>query len=289
MQEPKISIIIPVYNAAEHLAPCLEGLLTQTLGDIEIICVDDGSRDSSLEVLNSFAARDSRIKLLSQQNRGCGGARNSGLDRATGDYILFIDADDYVEGDYCQRMYEAAERHSADVVVVGMKKVYAHYTKDRFVVEREAVYSSPQQKFEAVDCPRIFYVMNKLFRRESLQRLSLRFEESVCYEDVMFLARVFCEMGDLVTIPDVYYMYVNQSTGITKSRQTPKKQQDKYIAHKAFVDYCAEHGIDIPSKFKSVTVRFWSFFGITTLKVKERGDRRTWRLFDLIPIYSKKI
>lgn len=287
--QPKISIVIPVYNAANFLRACLDGLLAQSLKEIEIICVDDGSSDSSLEVLRSYQDKDERVRAISQSNKGCGGARNTGLDLAVGKYILFIDADDYVDSDYCQRMYQVAIRHDADVVVSGMKKVYSKYTKIRYKVEKELVYLAAQDKFDAVDCPRIFYVMNKLFSRESLQRLGLRFEEAVCYEDVMFLARVFCQMGKLVTVPDLYYMYVNQSTGITKGRQTLKKQTDKYLAHKAFVEYCAQQGIVIPSSFKNLTVRFWSFMGLTTLKIKERGSRRTWKLFDLIPIYTKKI
>lgn len=287
--QPKISIIIPVYNAAELIGPCLSSLCSQSLQELEIICVDDGSSDNSLAVLREYAVGDERIKVITQANKGCGGARNSGLDVAQGEFIQLIDADDKVPDDYCQKMYDAAMRYEADIVVVGMIKKYKNYSKNRFVVRQEAVYSEPQAKFEAIDCPRIFYVMNKLFRRSVLQTLGLRFEENVCYEDVMFIARALCQMGRLVTVPDVNYIYINQSNGITKGKQTPKKQNDRYVAHLMFSKFCDQNNIYIKPKYHNVTVRYWSVLGATLLKITECRGERTWRLFDFIPLYRKRV
>ena len=118
--------------------------------------------------------------------------------------------------------------------------------------------------------------MNKLLRREMLLRLGLRFRERVCYEDVEYTMRLLGEGGVLVTVPDVVYRYVVNGASITKSRQTPKKQQDKYLAHKAFVAYVDAR-------------RAFGRWGLTWLKIKECGDRETYRLFDLIPVWRKRV
>ncbi len=283
---PKVSVIIPVYNVESLISTCLDSLIGQSMESIEIICVDDQSSDSSLERLRDYAALDGRIRVISQENRGPGGARNRGLSEATGQYILFVDADDYVEKHYCQSCYDAAERHSADIVVVSMRKVYATYSKDRYRVDREEILESAQQKIDTVGYNSLFYVMNKLIRREALERIGLRFEEGVYFEDVIFMIRLFAELGRAVTLPGVDYLYVNHSTGITKGRPTAKKQADRYKAHKALVEYCANNGIRLDERRKSVTVRIWTLFGVTMLKLKECGTRRVWRLFDLIPIYT---
>ena len=106
--EPKVSIIIPVYNVEPFLARCLDSVVGQTLRGIEIICVDDGSPDRSIDILNRYAAQDDRIRVISQENRGLGGARNRGFDAATGEFILFVDSDDWIDPVYCERLYEAA-------------------------------------------------------------------------------------------------------------------------------------------------------------------------------------
>ena len=227
--EPKVSIIIPVYNVEPFLARCLDSVVGQTLRGIEIICVDDGSPDRSIDILNRYAAQDDRIRVISQENRGLGGARNRGFDAATGEFIRL-----------CR-------------------------------------------------CPPDFYVMNKLLRREMLLRLGLRFRERVCYEDVEYTMRLLGEGGVLVTVPDVVYRYVVNGASITKSRQTPKKQQDKYLAHKAFVAYADARGIRLDARFRRITRRSFGRWGLTWLKIKECGDRETYRLFDLIPVWRKRV
>ncbi len=285
---PKISVIIPVYNVEDLISTCLDSLIGQSLKEIEIICVDDCSQDSSLQQLQQYAAGDSRIRVITQENRGPGGARNRGLDEASGQYILFVDADDYIEEHYCQACYDAAEGHNADIVVVGMKKVYSTYTKDRYKVEREEAFDTVQSKIDAVGYESLFYVMNKLIRRESLERIALRFEEGVYYEDVIFMIRLFHQLGRMVTLPGVNYLYVNHSSGITKGTPTPKKQADRYAAHKALVEYCTLNNIRLDKNRMNITVRIWTLLGVTILKLKERDGRRTLRLFDFIPIYRKR-
>ena len=117
MKNVKVSIIIPVYNPGELLNKCLDSASNQTLRDIEIICIDDESSDGSLDILNKYAENDYRFKVLTQSNSGAGIARNKGLEYAIGEYIVFLDSDDYIELDMCEFLYNHAKNLDSDLVL----------------------------------------------------------------------------------------------------------------------------------------------------------------------------
>ena len=114
----KISIIIPVYNVKKFLNKCLKSIVNQTFTDLEIICINDGSTDKSLSILNSFAQKDNRIIVINQSNQGQSCARNAGLAIATGEYTGFVDSDDWIDLDFYEKLYTAAEKYNADIVCV---------------------------------------------------------------------------------------------------------------------------------------------------------------------------
>lgn len=122
MLQPKVSVIIPVYNVDPYLRECLESVVNQTLLDIEIICVNDGSTDNSPAILEEYRAKDSRITVFTQENRGLSAARNRGMDLARGEYIYFIDSDDYVEPETLERTVHIAEADDLDAVVFRFKQ-----------------------------------------------------------------------------------------------------------------------------------------------------------------------
>ena len=285
---PKVSVIIPVYNVERLLPRCLDSVVAQTLRDIEIICVDDGSPDRSADILQRYASQDDRIRVISQENRGLGGARNRGFDAATGEYILYVDSDDRIDPDCCEKLYAAAVETGADVACCSIRKIRPSYEKWTVRYDRMQTVSDVQEKFRTCCCPPDFYVMNKLMRREMLLRLGLRFREQVCFEDVEYTMRVLAESGLLVTVPGTAYHYIFNSGSITKSSQTPKKQEDRYRAHKAFVAYADAHGIRLDKRRRRIARRFWSLGGVTLLKIRECDGRETWRLFDAIPVFFKR-
>ena len=127
----QVSVIIPVYNAEKYLSKCLESVMSQTLQEIEIICVDDGSSDRSLEILKECQEKDGRIKVIAQQNAGAGAARNRGLREASGEYLSFLDADDFFEADMLAEAFETAEKYQADFVVFNSDQY--HMDKECFV------------------------------------------------------------------------------------------------------------------------------------------------------------
>ena len=114
---PAISIIVPVFKVEHYLRKCIDSLLAQTMREIEIILVDDGSPDRCPEICDEYARKDQSIKVIHQQNRGISAARNAGLAAASGEYIMFVDSDDWVEPDFCRIPYETAESKGADMVI----------------------------------------------------------------------------------------------------------------------------------------------------------------------------
>ena len=119
----KVSLIIPIYNSQDYIARCLDSLLKQTLEDIEIVCINDGSTDKSLEILEEYSKKYSNIKVYSKENGGCGSARNMGIDNAEGEYIEFVDSDDILEQDAVEKMYKQAKKYNSDLVVCGMHRI----------------------------------------------------------------------------------------------------------------------------------------------------------------------
>lgn len=285
---PKVSVIIPVYNVENLLPRCLDSIVSQTLEDIEIICVDDGSKDGSLEVLRNYEKRYKRLKVVSQENKRQGGARNTGMDLASGEYIGFIDSDDYIDSDYFQKLYEAAEREKADMACCGIIKHKPHTTKYIAKYEASYLFTDKNTKFKICNCPPDFHPVNKLYSRQMLLKNGIRFQEHIYYEDVAFVSKsIYCANG-IVTVPNTYYHYMYNGESTVKSRQTLQKQQDLYNARKGFVDFAAAQAINIPDSYKSITYRIYEIFGVTLLKIKERDGVKVWRLFDFIPLFKKR-
>lgn len=287
--QPKVSVIIPVYNVENLLPRCLDSLIAQTLKEIEIICVDDGSKDNSLEVLRKYEALDSRITVVSQENKRQGGARNTGMSMAKGEYIGFVDSDDYVDKDYYWELYNAAVSNGADMACCGIIKHKAHITKYVAKYEGSHSFSDQNAKFKICNCPPDFHPVNKIYSMAMLQKTGLRFQERVCYEDVAFVSRAIYNANAIVTVPGTLYHYMYNGESTVKSKQTPQKQYDMYNARKGFVEFAAQHGLDIPDSYKSVTMRTYSFCGITLVKVKEREGVRVWRLFDFLPLFRRRV
>ena len=189
-----ISIIVTVYNEQEFLVECLDSILGQTFREFELICVDDGSTDGSPQLLEEYAHRDSRISIITQENQGVSGARNSGFDVARGEYVLFLDADDFFEPTFFERVYAQAETDNADVVLVRFR--YAREGGSLLVESPGSLRTDLLPKnmpFSATDAQHSLFRLttpaawNKLFRRGFLLEEGLRFDPSlVRAEDLAF-------------------------------------------------------------------------------------------------------
>lgn len=124
MSSPKVSIVVPVYKVEEYIDRCLDSLLNQTLKDIEIILVDDGSPDNCPKICDEYAQKDARVRVVHKQNEGLGYARNSGMEVAVGEYIAFVDSDDFVDIRMFEELYDVARGNDSDVVYCNIYKYY---------------------------------------------------------------------------------------------------------------------------------------------------------------------
>lgn len=214
-----VSVIVPAYNAEKTVEKALQSLIDQTFKDIEIIIIDDGSKDKTREFISSIAAKDNRIKLiLKDVNEGLSAARNSGIEIATGDYIGFVDSDDWCEKDMFEKLYNGA--NDADVVVSGF---YHDSLADdgSLVVQTEnrmTESASTSDKKEIVkwaaklDSMRIFaFTWNKLYKREFLEKTGIIFEQQTLIEDYMYNCKIWESVGKLSVVEGAYYHYIKFS------------------------------------------------------------------------------
>lgn len=153
MYKPKISIIVPVYNVEKYLPTCLDSLVNQTFRDIEIICINDGSTDKSLQILQEYVSKDTRIKIINQNNTGSSGARNVGLGHAKGEYVMFVDSDDWIEFNTCELAYAKANNHQCDVVM------WPYISEHENLSNRKAIFKDYEIIFDE------FSIKNKIHRR----------------------------------------------------------------------------------------------------------------------------
>ena len=193
----KVSIVVAAYNVEKYLKRCLNSLINQTLEDIEIICINDGSSDRTLEILNDYANNDSRITVLSQENAKQGTARNKGIEIAKGEFITYVDADDWIELNYCELLYNAAQKYGVNIAASSTTRDYDHKVKNHLKLKEERVYNDVNSIVKALEYN--FITHSKLYRLAPIK--DLRFEENVLYEDGAYTIKAFDIEKTLVTVP----------------------------------------------------------------------------------------
>lgn len=215
-----VSIIVPCYNVAPYVDVCMNSLVNQTLRDIEIICVNDGSTDGTLAALRRWAEKDARIRVIDQKNRGVSSARNAGLAVAGGEYIGFVDPDDYVDAAMYARLTETARRYDADAAACGYISFSGEgnsvTVEGGYVPEEGAELDSGNARFNANPVWRRMGVelWNKVYRREFLQHYKLRMRpELPAGEDYFFWMEFLPRASRLAVIPDQLYFYRRKRAG----------------------------------------------------------------------------
>lgn len=214
----RISVIIPVYNSEEYLDKCLGSVLGQTFEDFEIIAVNDGSTDSSLEILSDYAGRyGEKIKIITQENQGQSAARNRGLEEATGEFISFVDSDDYIHEELLEKAFAAAEKNSADLVCFG-----AYEDKGGKIGEYN--YS----KFNTLPA-QLRYILheaapwNKLIKKSLLIDNNLKFTEGIIYEDFELIPQLVLHAAKIFYLDErLYYYVIHENSTMRQKRYSPK-------------------------------------------------------------------
>lgn len=200
----KFSIVVPVYNVEAYLSPCLGILQTQNYTDFEVICINDGSTDDSRKILAEWETRFPQMRVIDRENGGLSAARNTGLQAATGDYVVFIDSDDWVEPTMLSRLAE--EAHGEDMICFACRKSDSGAT-DTLIPEQTDGWSYyNHHALEHREVPFVC-VWQRCYRREFLLENSLRFREGILHEDNEFTPRACMKAESIKVIPDVLYNY----------------------------------------------------------------------------------
>jgi glycosyltransferase involved in cell wall biosynthesis len=251
----KVSVIVPVYNTAQYLRKCLNSLVNQTLTDMEFIVVNDGSPDNSQEIIDEFTSKYSKIKGFIKPNGGLSDARNFGIEHASGEFIGFVDSDDYVSADMFERMYQKAMEHTADIVFCDLEKVNERGEAFRDLPQ------SPQlpERIELEKDFTIFgemacFACNKLFKKELFQEL--RFRKGIHFEDIELIPQLLLKSKIIAKINEPFYKYFERQDSITKTHT--QKGYDMFLAVKN-----VKEAFDASpySKFQEDFNRFFMFQG----------------------------
>ena len=227
-----------MYNTSAYLKDCLNSIIGQSLKNIEIICVNDGSTDSSLEILKEYAKADSRVKIVDQKNKDASAARNAGLRIATGEYVAFVDSDDSVDLNAYETSYEKAKEKNADVLMFGEKS---------FGVKFE-IYA---YSFNALDTPGAMMLWNKIYRRSFLTENDFRlFENARCYNDECFNTVVLPKALRIIYILNRFYSYRRSRIGSIQTSANAKLKAENTLNYANYVcdnwrknGYIKEHGV----------------------------------------------
>lgn len=222
---PLISIIVPVYNVEKYLTRCLESIINQTYKTLQIILVDDGSTDRSGLLCDQYAQRDNRIEVIHKKNGGLSDARNAGLDCARGEFIGFVDSDDYIIVDMYEALYDAMQRYDADVACCGRIDIFeageARYTK-RFLLSKEQYFGQKEAIRELCTAKTMdFASWDKLYRAKLYD--GLRFPKHKVSEDIPVIYEIFKNSTGIVHIGRAKYCYCHRDDSITGKGFYPRR------------------------------------------------------------------
>lgn len=228
MSKPKVSVIIPVYNTQQYLKRCLDSVLSQKLEDIEVICVNDGSTDASGMVLNEYAQRDSRIKVIHKPNGGLVSARKAGVEAACGEYIGYVDSDDYIEPDMYENLYKTANTNNVDLVTCGYM-LEGNYTTTHLDTVEEGLYAETEMPYlrentiyrlEKRETGLRGSLCCKLFRTDIIKRVQGMIPDNISIaEDKVCLFRYILECTSVYVLKKSYYHWVIRQASMSHVSQ----------------------------------------------------------------------
>lgn len=298
---PKVSVIIPVYNSAEFLPECLNSIRNQTFKDIEIICVNDGSKDNSMEILKEYKNKDPRIIIIDKPNGGVSSARNAGLKAAKGKYVQFVDSDDLIHCKTCENLVREAEHYSADIV--RFKKTWFKRNETPNINKQlEYDFESPSSQYyyfhtksknpfvvkEEKDYPDCNVIHNKFYKRDFLLENNLFFDEEIRLgEDSLFCWMSFTRTNTVVVDENIYYYH---RTDINTSLMGSATQQKWFDNHMLMIKYLILHKSEFKFKGNKEWILDWAIeyaMDIFEFGSKEEKAKNAKVFFDVIDDFLK--
>lgn len=230
MENPKVSVVISVYNVEQYLEKCLQSVCDQTLKDIEIIVVNDGSTDNSMDIISEFVAKDERVISVDKCNGGVSSARNAGIDAAKGEYIIHIDGDDWIDKEYLEAVYNKAKKFDLDVVVTDF--FFAYQNGDRFYqndafADENCIITGKEYIEEYVSHLYAPGVWNKLFARSLYYENNIRYPLNIDLgEDLATAMRLYFFAGKVGKVSVAYYNYYQRGNSLNKVKIGEKQLRE---------------------------------------------------------------
>ena len=235
-KKPKISIIVPIYNVEKYIEKSLESIRNQTMKDIEVILVNDGSTDNSLSLIQKYLS-DNRFHLYNKKNGGLSSARNYGMKYANGEYLAFVDSDDYIELTMYEKMYELATKENSDIVECDFIWEYDDHMKiDKTVINEDNLF---------IDVRVVAW--NKIYKRTLIDELKIEFTDGVRYEDVDWCYKILPYVNKFSSLKEPMYHYIQRQSSIANTQN--EKVKDIFIVLQNIIDYYNEN--NLYQKYKS--------------------------------------
>ncbi len=246
---PKVSVIVPIFNTENYLEECLNSIKEQTLKDIEIICVNDGSTDSSEEIIKGFCKSDPRFKLINQKNKGQSTARNRGIREAKGEFIAFVDSDDKIETNMLEILLQNAKKNKAEISMCSVNVFNESEIKKDSYLNLDILPNELEDKsFQAKDTREILFKIpvvpwNKIYKTSFLKENNIYFEEGINFEDNLFFIKTFLLAKNIVFTKLPLYNYrENSQTSYSKKGRKDHKKLDFFTLYKLQKKFLKENG-----------------------------------------------
>lgn len=262
-EQPQVSIIVPVYNVENYIERCLNSLVNQTFKDIEIITINDGSTDKSLELLNKYAKEDIRISVIDLGDEGVSYCRNLGIEKANGKYIMFVDSDDWIDSSMVEVMYKKAEENKLDLVMCSYIREFKDHSKEKiFNLPQEIIYKDNEVKNELLrklvgpikeelSNPEMLdalgTVWGKLYRADILKENKIKFvdlKEIGSAEDTLFNIFTFNYLKKLMFLNKSMYHYWRDNPKSVTSQYNPKLKEQRKVFFKYISDFIKENNFE---------------------------------------------
>jgi glycosyltransferase involved in cell wall biosynthesis len=252
----KVSVIIPVYNAEKYIEECLNSVVNQTLNDIEIICINDGSTDKSLEILRRYKKANSNIKIINQKNCGVSESRNLGVRMAKGEYIFFLDSDDYIELNLLDKCYNEAKKDDLDIVLFDFKNLYnysledlntnkfknisRHNVLDNSVMSGEKAFNFMIQK----NVEGWWTCCIHFFKKKFLYDIKLEFNNSIMHEDILYISNAMLKARYVKYIEESLYNYRRRVDSRSNRNKEEKYIDGHYLSAKILQNTLTDRGFE---------------------------------------------
>ena len=278
MTTPLISVIVPVYRVEQYLERCVKSILSQTYENLEVILVDDGSPDQCPEICDSFAKKDSRVKVIHQENKGLSGARNAGIELAAGEYLAFVDSDDYVSPQFIGSLYQLLQDTGC---AIGQCR-FSYVTGENLPEDGDSAFciyrgeSLMEQLYGPEEKATCFVVAwNKLYRAELFKETGIRYPEGRIHEDEATTYRLFHEAKKLAFLDRALYGYYTENGGSITSVFSAKRLQ-WLTAHEERIAFFKKNGYEklLPAAYRKLCDACITFYFRCTEQVKDAEELR---------------